>query len=428
MTMVAAATTGWQRLRFFLIVGALTAFAPLSIDMYLPALPAIARDFHTGPSQVQLTLTAFLAGIALGQLLAGPISDAVGRRRPLFFGVIGYVAASLLCAVAPSVFALAGLRLVQGLTGAAGVVIARAIVRDKHTGVAAARYFSLLMLITGLAPILAPSLGGQLLRATSWRGVFLVLALIGALVGVAAAAGLRETLPPERRRVGSLRDTGRAFRSLFHDSLFVAYAVAGSLAFAAIFTYISGSSFVLQGIYGLSPQTYALVFGLNALGLVAGTQINRRLAGAVPIARLLRYGLTTVTVAALALLAAVGAHAFGLAGVLVPLFVIMFSLGFVLPNGMALALTLHPEAAGTASALLGAMQMGSGAAVAPLVGVAGTGTALPMAVVMAVLGVTSLTCLLVLTRRHHRRRLDGDDVTDAQRRDALPQQVLEARR
>jgi DHA1 family bicyclomycin/chloramphenicol resistance-like MFS transporter len=428
MTTVAAATTRWQRLSFFLLVGALTAFAPLSIDMYLPALPAIASDFHTGPSQVQLTLTTFLAGIAAGQLLAGPISDAVGRRRPLFVGVIGYVATSLLCAVAPSVFALAGLRLVQGLTGAAGVVIARAIVRDLYTGVAAARYFSLLMLITGLAPILAPSLGGQLLRATSWRGVFLVLAVIGALVGVAVAFGLRETLPPERRRAGSLGDTGRAFRALFTDRVFVAYALSGSLAFAAIFTYISGSSFVLQGIYGLSPQVYALVFGLNALGLVVATQVNRRLAMAVPITRLLSTGLTTVAVAALALLAAVGGHAFGLAGVLVPLFVIMFALGFVLPNGMALALTLHPEAAGTASALLGALQMGSGALVAPLVGIAGTGTALPMAVVMAALGVTSLTCLLVLTRRHRRHRVDGDDVADAQRGDALPQQVLEARR
>jgi DHA1 family bicyclomycin/chloramphenicol resistance-like MFS transporter len=428
MTTVAAATTRWQRLSFFLIVGALTAFAPLSIDMYLPALPAIARDFHTGPSQVQLTLTTFLAGIALGQLLAGPVSDAVGRRRPLFFGVIGYVVASLLCAVAPSVFALAGLRLVQGLTGAAGVVIARAIVRDLHTGVAAARYFSLLMLITGLAPILAPSLGGQLLRATSWRGVFVVLAVIGALVGVAVAIGLRETLPPERRRSGGFRDTGRAFGALFSDRVFVAYALSGSLAFAAIFTYISGSSFVLQGIYGLSPQVYALLFGLNALGLVAATQVNRRLAGAVSVARLLLGGLAVMAVAALVLLGAVGAHAFGLAGVLVPLFVIMFSLGFVLPNGMALALSLHPEAAGTASALLGALQMGSGAVAAPLVGIAGTGTALPMAAVMAALGVTSLACLLVLTRRRQGRRVDGDDVADAQRRDALPQQIVESRR
>jgi DHA1 family bicyclomycin/chloramphenicol resistance-like MFS transporter len=358
-----------------------------------------AHDFHTGPSQVQLTLTAFLAGIALGQLLAGPVSDAIGRRRPLFVGIAGYTVASLLCAVAPNVYALTGLRLVQGITGAAGVVIARAIVRDLHSGVAAARYFSLLMLITGLAPILAPSLGGQLLRATSWRGVFLVLAVIGVLIGVAVATGLRETLPPERRRAGSLGDTGQAFRGLLTDRVFVGYALSGSLAFAAIFTYISGSSFVLQGIFGMSPQMFALVFGLNALGLVVATQINRRLAGVVPVARLLSSGLAVMTVAALVLLADAAAHGFGLAGILVPMFAVMFSLGFVLPNGMALALSLHPEAAGTASALLGALQMGSGALVAPLVGIAGTGTAIPMAAVMATLGLTSVASLAVLTKR-----------------------------
>jgi DHA1 family bicyclomycin/chloramphenicol resistance-like MFS transporter len=385
-------------LAFFLIVGALTAFAPLSIDMYLPALPSIARDFHTGPSQVQLTLTAFLAGIALGQLLAGPVSDAIGRRRPLFVGAGGYTVASLLCAVAPSVYALAGLRFVQGLAGAAGVVIARAIVRDLYSGVAAARYFSLLMLITGLAPILAPSLGGQLLRVTSWRGVFLVLALVGVLVGVAVVIGLRETLPVERRRAGGLRDTGQAFAGLLTDRVFVGYALSGSLAFAGIFTYISGSSFVLQGIFGLSPQTFALVFGVNAFGLVAATQVNRRLASFVPITLLLRAGLATMAAASLALLVAAAGHILGLAGVVVPMFMVMSSLGFIMPNGMALALSRHPEAAGTGSALLGALQMGSGAVVAPLVGVAGTGTAIPMAAVMAALGVTALTSLLVLAR------------------------------
>ncbi|HEV7680171.1 MAG TPA: Bcr/CflA family multidrug efflux MFS transporter [Candidatus Dormibacteraeota bacterium] len=393
-----AVETRWQRLSFFLVIGALTAFAPLSIDMYLPALPSIASDFHTGPSAVQLTLTAFVAGIALGQLLAGPVSDAIGRRRPLFVGIAGYTVASLLCAVAPNVFALTGLRFIQGLTGAAGVVIARAIVRDLYSGIAAARYFSLLMLITGLAPILAPTFGGQLLRATSWRGVFLVLALVGAAIGVVTAVRLHETLPPERRRPGGLRDTGRAFGELFSDRVFVGYAVSGSLAFSTIFTYISGSSFVLQGIYGMSPQTFALAFGLNACGLVGATQINRRLAGSVPIKTLLVAGLVLMAAASLALLVTAGAHLLGLAGILVPLFLVMTGLGFVIPNSTALALSRHPRAAGTASALLGAMQMGSGAVVAPLVGIAGSGTALPMAVVMAALGLTAVVSLVVLTR------------------------------
>jgi DHA1 family bicyclomycin/chloramphenicol resistance-like MFS transporter len=218
------------------------------------------------------------------------------------------------------------------------------------------------------------------------------------LIGVAVAIRLHETLPTERRRAGGLRDTGSAFRELFADRVFVGYALSASLAFATIFTYISGSSFVLQGIYGMSPQTFALVFGVNACGLVAATQINRRLAGAVPIRRLLGAGLATMAVASMALLVTAGAHLFGVAGILVPLFMVMSGLGFVIPNSMALALSRHPKAAGTASALLGALQMGSGAVVAPLVGIGGTGTALPMAIVMAALGLTAVVSLVVLTR------------------------------
>src|SRR6266705_566720 len=196
------------------ILGALSAFGPLSIDMYLPALPSLSRDFGTGASQAQLTLSACLLGLALGQVIAGPISDALGRRRPLLVGLTAYALASLLCVVAPSVYVLVALRFIQGLAGAAGIVIARAVVRDLHSGEALARFFSLLMLVNGLAPILAPLFGGLLLRFTSWRGVFIVLAVIGALLLLAAATSLGETLPPDRRQSGGISATITTFRQL----------------------------------------------------------------------------------------------------------------------------------------------------------------------------------------------------------------------
>ncbi|TME20486.1 MAG: multidrug effflux MFS transporter, partial [Chloroflexi bacterium] len=276
---VAPVRSPWQRARLFVLLGGLTAFGPLSIDMYLPALPAIGRDLAASESVIQLTLTACLVGLALGQILAGPLSDRLGRRRPLLIGVAAYVLASLLCATAPVAPVLVGFRLVQGLAGAAGIVIARAIVRDLYVGSAAARYFSRLVLIMGLAPILAPVIGAQVLRFTSWHGIFLTLALVAALLWLAAAVGLPETLPAAHRSDGGLRGTLAIFRALLADARFIGYALSGGLAFGAMFAYISGSPFVLQGIYHVSPQTFSLIFGTNALGFVIASQVNGSLVG-----------------------------------------------------------------------------------------------------------------------------------------------------
>jgi MFS transporter, DHA1 family, multidrug resistance protein len=386
-----------RRAQLVFILGALTAFGPLSIDMYLPALPSLSRDFGAGTAQVQLTLSACLLGLALGQTIAGPISDALGRRRPLLVGLSAYALASLLCAVAPSVYALIALRFVQGCAGAAGIVIARAIVRDLHSGKALARFFSLLMLVNGLAPILAPILGGLLLRFTSWRGVFIVLAVIGALLLLAAAFGLRETLAPGSRQVGGIRTTLMTFRQLLANRSFVGYALSCGLAFAAMFAYISGSPFVLQDIYGLSPQLFSVLFGLNALGLVIVGQVNGRLVGRVPPTRLLAAGLLTTATGGVALLLVV-TGGIGLVGILPSLFVVVSSLGLVLPNATALALSGHPRIAGSASALLGVLQYSVGAAAAPLVGAFGARTAVPMAVVIVALGVSALAVFVLFVR------------------------------
>jgi len=359
----------------------------------------LGDDLSAGASAVQLTLTACLAGLAIGQLVAGPLSDRLGRRRPLLAGVGAYTLASVLCAAAPTVWALAGLRFVQGATGAAGIVIARAIVRDTHDGVALVRFFSMLMLVTGLAPILAPVIGGQVLEVTSWRGIFLVLSAIGAVLFVAASVGLRETLPPERRREGGIGATARTMAGLLRDRHFAGFALAGGLAFGAMFTYIAGSPFVLQEIYGASPQAFSAVFAANSVGIVALGQLNGRLAGRVEPLTMLRIGVTTMAVAGCVLFAVVAIGSLPLAALLVPLWVLVASMGLVFPNTTALALAGHPEVAGSASALLGVLQFVIGAAAAPLAGIAGTGTAVPMGATMAALSLASLAALRLSSPR-----------------------------
>ncbi|MFL6054416.1 MAG: multidrug effflux MFS transporter [Actinoallomurus sp.] len=395
-----ATPTPADRLRLALILGALTAIGPLSIDMYLPALPRLTHDLSAGASLVQLTLTACLVGLAVGQVVAGPVSDMWGRRRPLLIGVALYAIASLLCAVAPAVPILIGLRLVQGATGAAGIVIARAIVRDLYDGPAAARFFSLLMLVNGVAPIAAPVIGGQLLRVTSWRGVFVLIALIGVLMVAAAYAGLRETLRAGERCTGGLRSTLRTFAGLCADRVFLGYALAGGLAFAAMFAYISGSPFVVQDIYGLSPQAYSLIFAVNALGIVAAGQAGGWLADRVPLRALLAAGLGMSLAGGVLLAVAIGTG-LGLPGVLPALFLVVAAIGLIMPSATALALTGRPPAtAGSASALLGLAQFVIGGAAAPLVGVAGSHTAVPMGVVIAALTAAASLAYLTLARGH----------------------------
>jgi DHA1 family bicyclomycin/chloramphenicol resistance-like MFS transporter len=394
-----------RRVGLVIVLGALIAFGPMSIDMYLPAFPDLTTHFHTTESQVQLTLTACLAGLAVGQLLYGPVSDALGRRRPLYAGLAAYVVASALCAVAPSVSVLAGLRLVQGLGGAAGIVIARAVVRDMYSGVAAARYFSILMLVNGLAPMLAPLAGSEVLRFTSWKGVFVALTVYGLVLVPGVALVLPETLPPERRRRGGLRDTLRTFGRLSRDRLFVAYALGGGLVFAAMFAYIAGSPFVTQEIYGVSKQTFGIIFGVNALGIVLFSQLNRWLLGRFSPGALLSAALVVNLVGGLGVLAAVAAAPHHLLWLLLPLFLVVATTGVVVPNTTALALAGHPDTAGSASALLGLGQFVFGAAAAPLVGLGGKGTALPMAIVIAGLCVSANVLLFALPRTRAREKV-----------------------
>ncbi|MFJ8359864.1 multidrug effflux MFS transporter [Streptomyces sp. NPDC093984] len=383
------------------LLGALTATPPLAMDMYLPSLPEVTRSLHAPAATVQLTLTGCLAGMALGQLLVGPMSDKWGRRRPLLTGLVVYVLATALCALAPSVETLVAFRLVQGLAGAAGIVIARAVVRDLYDGVAMARFFSTLMLISGVAPIVAPLIGGQILRVTDWRGVFVVLTLVGIALTSLVWVRLPETLGSAGRRGGGVGAALRAMRTLLADRVFTGYTIAGGFAFAALFAYVSASPFVIQEIYGASPQTFSLLFGLNSVGLVLAGQVNGKiLVGRVSLDKVLAVGLTVVTLAATALLLmATGALGeVGLAPVAAALFVLMSAMGITLPNTQALALMRTRHHAGSASALLGTTSFLIGAVASPLVGVAGEDTAVPMAVVQLAAALVAVACFVALCR------------------------------
>jgi DHA1 family bicyclomycin/chloramphenicol resistance-like MFS transporter len=387
-----------SRRGLLLILGALSAIGPLSIDMYLPALPFITGEMLSTPAQVQLTLTACLIGVSVGQVVAGPVSDVRGRRVPLIVGVAGFMVASLLCAFAPSVPVLIVFRLLQGILGGAALVIVRAVVRDLYDGASIARIFATLMLVSGLAPILAPIAGAQLLAFTSWRGVFVALSVAGLVLLAALLPGVRETLPADQRESGGLAHTVRTFWQLLRDRAFMGCALTAGLAFAAMFGYISGSPFVLQGVYGATPQQYSLIFGLNALGLTLMAQLGGRLSGRVPPARLVVIGLLTALSGA-ALLLTAALTGLGLPGIVAGLFVIMLGQGLVLPGTGALALAGQPaQVAGSASALLGVLQFALGAAAAPLVGLAGEGTAIPMACVMLSLMLCSTLVFALMGR------------------------------
>ncbi|WP_369030776.1 multidrug effflux MFS transporter [Streptomyces adonidis] len=383
------------------VLGGLTATPPLAMDMYLPSLPEVTTSLNAPAASVQLTLTACLAGMALGQLLIGPMSDRWGRRRPLLAGLVVYVVATVLCGIAPSLEFLVAFRLVQGLAGSAGIVIARAVVRDLYDGDAMARFFSTLMLISGVAPVVAPLIGGQILRVTDWRGVFAVLTVVGIALAVLVWFRLPETLDPPDRHSGGVGEALRSMRTLLADRVFTGYVLAGGFAFAALFAYIAASPFVIQEIYGASPQTFSLLFGVNSIGLVIVGQINGKvLVGRVSMDKVLAVGLAVITLSATALLL-MATGVFGEVGLLpvsVALFVLMSAMGLAMPNTQTLALLRTRHSAGAASALLGTTSFLIGAVASPLVGIAGEDTAVPMAVVQLAAALVAVGCFVGMCR------------------------------
>jgi len=377
------------RLTLILILGSLAALGPLSIDMYLPAFPDMSRSFDASASLIQLSLTACMLGMALGQLIVGPLSDVRGRKRPLMIALLAYLLASLACAMAPTIEVLIALRFIQGAAGASGIVISRAIVRDLFEGPELTRFFAALSLVNGTAPILAPVIGGQLLRFGDWHFVFYLLAILSTLMLLAVALRLPETLPFERRVEGNLTTTLKTFGRLLTDRVFIGYAFAQAFVMGAMFAYISGSPFVLQNIYGASPQQFSFLFGLNGIGIILAAQIAGRLAGRVDSERLMRISLTVVASASILLFFALTLTE-QLIFVMIPLFFIVSSVGLISTLGFTLAMQNYGATAGSASALLGLLPMLVGSLVSPLVGIMGEQSAVPMGLIIMTLDCLAL--------------------------------------
>ncbi|MFJ2984711.1 MULTISPECIES: multidrug effflux MFS transporter [unclassified Pseudomonas] len=391
-----------MNLRMVLILGALSAFGPLAIDFYLPAFPAMAQAFATDEKHVQTTLAAYFLGLSLGQLAYGPVADRFGRRKPLLFGVALFTLASLACAYAPNLDTLILARFVQALGGCAGMVLSRAIVSDKCDPVASAKVFSQLMLVMGLAPILAPMLGGVLVNLAGWQSIFLTLSLFSAACLVAVGLGLPESLPahmPRQPLSGALRQ----YLRLLADRVFVGHALTGGIAIAGMFAYIAGSPFVFIKLYGVPAEHYGWLFGTNAAGFILVAQINARLLAKRGPAFLLVRAVWLYLAAGLVLLGVAALRPAQLWPLLVPLFVCIASLGCIIPNASACAMSGQGARAGSASALMGCLQFSVAAGAASLVGLLHDGSAVPMTLVISLCGALVVSAAL-LTRRSQARR------------------------
>jgi DHA1 family bicyclomycin/chloramphenicol resistance-like MFS transporter len=380
--------------KYILMLGALAALPALTTDMYLSSLPAVEADFQTTQTAAQLTLSGTLVGAGIGQLVIGPFSDRFGRRLPLVVGISLHVVVSLLCSMTPNIGTLTGLRVLQGFFNAAAAVVSLAVIRDRFVGSAAAQLLSRLMLVIGVAPLLAPTVGQAISGLWNWRAVFYALALIGMILVAIVWKFMPETLPENRRRPGNPRHVARAYWSLLRDKHFMALAVIPGLGLALIMSYVVGSPFVFQNEYGLSARQFALVFALNGAALVLSAQLNAALVRKFAPVRLLRTALLVQLGLALVLLVVVITGAGGPFGLVAGLWLVLSAQGMIPANASTLALHNYGHMAGTAAAVIGALQSGVAGLVSPLVGVLG-GNALSMVSVM--IGSCALAVIVLAT-------------------------------
>jgi len=373
--------TGTKRLQLALLLGSLALLGPFTIDMYLPSFPTIVKEYHTTASLVQISLTSCLLGLGLGQLIIGPMSDVQGRRKPLRIFLLLYLIASAICAFAPNIYTFIGARFLQGFAAAGGLVISRAIVRDVYSGRELTKFFALLMLVGNLGPIVAPIAGGIILAFTNWSGVFLVLACIGLALVFMVSWKLEETLPKENRVPSNISQIVKNFGSLLKDRQFTGYALTQGFIIAGIFAYVSGIPFVYQNIYGVTPQVFSLLFGVNGVALIIGSQVVGRFTDIISERTFLKIGLLISNLAGAVLLVALLLKA-PLIAVAIPIFFFVSSIGIIAATSFSLAMETQGHIAGSASALLGLLPFILGSLTAPLVGIAGEYTAIPMGVVI----------------------------------------------
>lgn len=389
--------TKTKRLQLALLLGSLGLLGPFTIDTYLPAFPTIVKEYHTSASLVQISLTTCLLGLGLGQLIIGPMSDVQGRRKPLLSFLILYLLASITCAFAPNIYTFIGARFIQGFAAAGGLVISRAVVRDVYSGRELTKFFALLMLVGNLGPIVAPIVGGSILAFTNWTGVFIVLACIGLILFLTVSWNLEETLPKEKRIPSDFSQILKNFGSLLKDRQFTGYALTQGFIIAGIFAYVSGIPFVYQNIYGVSPQEFSLLFGINGIALIIGSQLVGRFTDVISERAFLKIGLMISNVAGAVLLVAFLLKA-PLLVIVVPIFFLVASIGIIATTSFSLAMETQGHIAGSASALLGLLPFILGSLTAPLVGIAGEYTAIPMSVVILSASLMALLSYYGLVR------------------------------
>ena len=381
-----------------LLLGSLTAFGPLSMDMYLPGLPIVGEDLNASTSLVQLSLTACLVGLGLGQLVFGPLSDMYGRRKPLVITLVVYAIASVLSAFSPNIWIFIALRFVQGMTGAAGIVIARACARDLYVGSELTKFMAMLSIVNGAAPILAPIAGGVVLSFASWHVVFFILGGIGLLMFLATAFFLPDTLPVEERAEGGMLSVVKTFSGLLKDKWFMGIALTQGLIMSSMFAYIAGSPFILQNIYDVTPQQFALFFALNGVGIIIAAQVTGRLAGRIHEVKFLRTGVLMSFTGSVLLLLTVW-NGWPLAVIATALFLVVSSVGMVSTSSFSLAMQSQGKSAGSAAAFLGLMPFIGGAIVSPLVGLAGDSSAWPLSIVVLTCSMSAVVIFFTVVRK-----------------------------
>ncbi len=383
---------GKERFLIAICLGMLAGIGPLCTDFYLPALPQVAASLQASASEVQLSLTASLIGIAAGQVFIGPISDMRGRRMPLLVSLTIFLITSLLCAASGTIMELVVWRFMQGIAGAGGIVLSRAIACDLYSGSDLTEFFSLLMLINGIAPILSPVAGGQILKFTDWSGIFIVLSVLSLVIFTFTWFGVKESLPVERRKSGGIKEMLLAFGHLFQDKRFTAYALVHSFIIGGLFGYIAASPFVLQGLYGLSAENFSLCFAVNGIGIMIAAQLTGKMSGRFGEKCLLKFGLTLALVASLAILFVSYFKISEIWSIVVPLFIMVSCIGITTTTSFALAIQTQRNAAGSASGLLGVIAFLFGAIASPLVGIGGGASAVPMGIVLV--GTNSIAFLI----------------------------------
>jgi len=389
------------QVRLALLLGLFSTLGPFTIDMYLPAFPEIVKQFDTTASLVQLSLTACLLGLGIGQLVMGSLSDVYGRRYPLLISMAVYVVASLTCAFSPHIGLLIAFRFVQGFAASAGIVISRAIARDLYSGHELTKFFSLLLLVGNLGPLVAPVTGSGVLSFTTWIGVFIALALLGIYLLIMTKWKLRETLPPDRRKPSNFVQQLRNYGSLLRDRQFVGYMLAQGVMIAGVFAYVSGTPFIYQDIYGVSPTGFALLFGSNGISLIIGSQLVGRMAHRVSERAFLLFGLWLACLASVIVLVVATVHG-PLFALVIPLFFFVSAIGITSTAAFPLAMESQSQMAGSAAALLGVIPFLLGAVVSPLVGIAGEDTAVPLGVIILLTSVAAMLAYFLLIRKSPR--------------------------